>query len=136
MSFLDLVDGIGIVVSNTPISTVTVVLHAGGTYEVTGISPQSSTVAQLSNGFASRGTLYPPLNRTLREPLRWRYRKLDVVCTYYRLRRREPCLIPLGPNRAPGLYDVPVSNGAPVYRINKSRCFATVEGSPDRLAYL
>lgn len=27
------------------------------TYEVTGISPQSSTVAQLLNGLASRGTL-------------------------------------------------------------------------------
>ena len=38
-------------------------------YDVTGISPQSRTVAQLLKGFASSGTLYPPLNRTLREPL-------------------------------------------------------------------
>lgn len=37
-------------------------------YEVTGISPQSSTVAQELNGLVSSGTLYPPLNRTLREP--------------------------------------------------------------------
>ncbi len=33
----------------------------GDSYEVTGISPQSSTVAQLLNGFVSNGTLYPPL---------------------------------------------------------------------------
>jgi len=36
------------------------------------------------------------------------------VGTYYKLRRREPCRIPDGPNRAPGRYEVPVSNGAPV----------------------
>lgn len=35
--------------------------YLGKTYEVTGISPQSSTVAQLSKGLVSRGTLYPPL---------------------------------------------------------------------------
>lgn len=35
------------------------------THEVTGISPQSSTEAQLLNGFVSRGTLYPPLKPTL-----------------------------------------------------------------------
>ena len=40
----------------------------GLAYEVTGMSPQSMTVAQLLNGLASSGTLYPPLNRTLREP--------------------------------------------------------------------
>lgn len=34
----------------------------GGSYEVTGMSPQSSTVAQLLKGFVLRGTLYPPLN--------------------------------------------------------------------------
>jgi hypothetical protein len=39
------------------------------TYDVTGISPQSRTVAQLLNGFVSNGTLYPPLNPTLREPM-------------------------------------------------------------------
>ncbi len=121
MSFLDLVDGVGIIVSIAPISTATVTIYPSGAYEVTGISPQSRTVAQLLNGFASRGTLYPPLNRTLREPfaIAIRHRKLDVVCTYYRLRRREPCLIPLGPKRAPGLYEVPVSKGAPVLQIRK-----------------
>lgn len=31
------------------------------TYEVTGISPQSRTVAQLLKGFVASGTLYPPL---------------------------------------------------------------------------
>lgn len=35
------------------------------TYEVTGMSPQSRTVAQLLNGFVSRGTLYPPLKAVL-----------------------------------------------------------------------
>ena len=40
-----------------------------GAYEVTGISPQSKTVAQLLNGFVSKGTLYPPLKPTLREPV-------------------------------------------------------------------
>jgi hypothetical protein len=39
-------------------------------YDVTGISPQSRTVAQLLNGFVSSGTLYPPLKPTLREPMR------------------------------------------------------------------
>lgn len=31
------------------------------TYEVTGISPQSRIRRSLVNGFALRGTLYPPL---------------------------------------------------------------------------
>lgn len=35
------------------------------TYEVTGMSPQSNTVAQLLKGFVSRGTLYPPLKPNL-----------------------------------------------------------------------
>ena len=70
VSFLDLVDGVGIVVSTVTVSTVTVLSHPNGTHEVTGISPQSSTVAQLLNGFASRGTLYPPLNPILCEPSR------------------------------------------------------------------
>ena len=39
------------------------------TYDVTGMSPQSRTVAQLLNGFVSNGTLYPPLKPTLREPV-------------------------------------------------------------------
>lgn len=37
-------------------------------YEVTGISPQSMTLAQELKGFALSGTLYPPLNPILREP--------------------------------------------------------------------
>lgn len=37
-------------------------------YDVTGISPQSMTLAQLLKGFVSSGTLYPPLKRTFREP--------------------------------------------------------------------
>lgn len=36
---------------------------------MTGMSPQSKTVAQLLNGFVSNGTLYPPLKPTLREPV-------------------------------------------------------------------
>jgi hypothetical protein len=60
-----------------------------GAYEVTGISPQSKTVAQLLKGFVSNGTLYPPLKPTLREPMCGRD---QLVCmgTYYKLRRREP----------------------------------------------
>jgi hypothetical protein len=38
-------------------------------YDVTGISPQSKTVAQLLKGFVANGTLYPPLKPTLREPM-------------------------------------------------------------------
>lgn len=38
------------------------------TYDVTGISPQSRTLAQLLKGLVAKGTLYPPLKRTLREP--------------------------------------------------------------------
>ena len=38
------------------------------THDVTGMSPQSITFAQELNGFASSGTLYPPLNPTFREP--------------------------------------------------------------------
>ena len=52
--------------------------HRATTYEVTGISPQSNTLAQLLNGFAPSGTLYPPLKRTLREPLRKRNSKLII----------------------------------------------------------
>ncbi len=71
MSFLDLVDGVGVIVSATTVRTAAPTTTIDGrAYEVTGMSPQSSTFAQLSNGFASRGTLYPPLNRTLREPFR------------------------------------------------------------------
>ena len=51
------------------VSTGTAVEVDGWAYEVTGISPQSRTVAQLLNGFVSNGTLYPPLKPTLREPM-------------------------------------------------------------------
>lgn len=49
-----------------------------GTYEVTGMSPQSMTLAQELKGFALSGTLYPPLNPTLREPLRPREPKVSI----------------------------------------------------------
>lgn len=45
------------------------IVVAGSTYEVTGMSPQSMTLAHELKGFALSGTLYPPLNPTLREPL-------------------------------------------------------------------
>ena len=69
MAFFDLLDGIGIVIAMRLLDFPIIKLFNREPYEVTGISPQSNTVAQLWNGFASRGTLYPPLNRTLREPL-------------------------------------------------------------------
>jgi len=91
MPFLDLFQGVVVVVA------VAGAQYSGhqeartGTYEVTGISPQSMTVAQELKGLALRGTLYPP----------------------YRFKRRLPWRIPLGPNLAPGRYEVPVSKGAP-----------------------
>lgn len=58
MPFLDLVDGVGVIVSTTIVRTAAPTTTTDGrAYEVTGMSPQSSTLAQLSNGFASRGTL-------------------------------------------------------------------------------
>jgi hypothetical protein len=58
VAFFDLVEGVGVVVSGVMLVT----LVGFGTvssvpYEVTGMSPQSSTVAQLLKGFVSRGTL-------------------------------------------------------------------------------
>lgn len=50
-------------------SSVGVQLVGLETYDVTGMSPQSMTFAHELNGFAFSGTLYPPLNPTLREPL-------------------------------------------------------------------
>ena len=38
-------------------------------YDVTGMSPQSITLPQKLKGFDAKGTLYPPLNPSLREPL-------------------------------------------------------------------
>ena len=37
-------------------------LHLWESHDVTGMSPQSRTLAQLWNGFVARGTLYPPLS--------------------------------------------------------------------------
>lgn len=68
MAFLDLLESPGIVVS-TPASEISSQsVLCWWAYDVTGISPQSIIDAQLLNGFAARGTLYPPLKRTLREP--------------------------------------------------------------------
>lgn len=64
MTLLDLVKSPSVVVpevSSLIIQGIQSTLELGRTYEVTGISPQSSTVAQLSKGLVSRGTLYPPL---------------------------------------------------------------------------
>jgi hypothetical protein len=63
VSLLDLVESEGVVVPRVAGSAA---LEPGigtsrGTYEVTGMSPQSRTLAQLLNGFVSSGTLYPPL---------------------------------------------------------------------------
>jgi hypothetical protein len=68
VAFFDLVNGVCIIItiSSSEVFSSRKLLK---TYEVTGMSPQSITVAQLLNGLASRGTLYPPLKRTLREPL-------------------------------------------------------------------
>lgn len=57
VTLFNLLDCVGVVVasrSSAPITTASSGLKA---YEVTGISPQSNTVAQLLNGFAARGTL-------------------------------------------------------------------------------
>ena len=67
MAFFNLLNGICIVIA-TDHQTLPF-FETFLTHEVTGISPQSKTVAQLSKGFAASGTLYPPLNRTFREPL-------------------------------------------------------------------
>jgi len=56
VTFFDLLYGVCIVVS-VRLSVLLNVCGMRGTYEVTGISPQSRTVAQLLKGLASRGTL-------------------------------------------------------------------------------
>lgn len=68
VTFLDLVDGPCIIVSSLSSVELSATMLIW-THEVTGMSPQSNTFAQSWNGFAARGTLYPPLNRTFREPL-------------------------------------------------------------------
>jgi hypothetical protein len=75
VAFFNLLERICVVV---PLQTYLLVLfnlssertrRSKATYEVTGMSPQSTTLAQELNGFAASGTLYPPLNPILREPL-------------------------------------------------------------------
>jgi hypothetical protein len=68
VAFFDLVERPGVVVS---VANGQYGLEGiwGGTYDVTGMSPQSKTVAQLLKGFVAKGTLYPPLKPTLREPV-------------------------------------------------------------------
>lgn len=68
VAFFDLLEGPFVVVSASQSAVYLGCRLKWSTYEVTGISPQSITFAQLLNGFASSGTLYPPLKRTLREP--------------------------------------------------------------------
>lgn len=71
VTFFDLLQRIGVVISvgRCKDSTRSRKSTALRTYDVTGMSPQSMTLAQELNGFALSGTLYPPLNPTLREPL-------------------------------------------------------------------
>lgn len=62
MPFFDLVQGVGVVVPEAVLASLARRgAGRGDAHEVTGMSPQSSTVAQLLKGFVSRGTLYPPL---------------------------------------------------------------------------
>jgi len=70
VAFFDLVKRPGVVVSVRPTISFVGCERWKQTHEVTGISPQSRTVAQLLKGFVSSGTLYPPLKPTLREPMR------------------------------------------------------------------
>lgn len=67
VAFLDLVESPGIVIPMIFFWSMARCMkqRRRKTYEVTGMSPQSSTVAQLSKGLVSRGTLYPPLNAHL-----------------------------------------------------------------------
>lgn len=59
VTFFDLLDCVGIVVAGdmSVLGSSSVVVWEVETYDVTGISPQSITVAQLLKGLASRGTL-------------------------------------------------------------------------------
>ena len=59
MTFFDLLDCVGIVVAGdmSVLGSSAVLVWTVETYDVTGISPQSITVAQLLKGLASRGTL-------------------------------------------------------------------------------
>lgn len=69
MALFDLLDCVGVVIAISLVNdTVFRWCFDYTTYDVTGMSPQSRTLAQLLKGFVSSGTLYPPLKRTLREP--------------------------------------------------------------------
>ena len=59
MPIFDLLDRVGIVVTGkvSVLDIYGAITWKGETYDVTGMSPQSSTVAQLLKGLASRGTL-------------------------------------------------------------------------------
>ena len=59
VTFFDLLDCVGIIVAGDVLvlDISGVIAWERGTYDVTGISPQSNTVAQLLKGLASRGTL-------------------------------------------------------------------------------
>lgn len=79
VTFLDLLERKGVIIP----AVVSIHLTSSrmrDTYEVTGMSPQSSTLAQELNGFAFNGTLYPPLNPILREPLCPSGRKVSSCC--------------------------------------------------------
>jgi hypothetical protein len=71
VAFFDLLQSVGIVVSSVQCQQLQMPSNHSveSTYDVTGMSPQSMTLAQELKGFALSGTLYPPLNPTLREPL-------------------------------------------------------------------
>jgi hypothetical protein len=55
MTFFNLLEGPGVIVSE--IVSIGTKVCGTGAYEVTGMSPQSRTVAQLLKGFVSKGTL-------------------------------------------------------------------------------
>lgn len=69
VTFLNLLQRKGVVVPRLKSALEIILASMTAAYEVTGISPQSITLAQELNGFACSGTLYPPLNPILREPL-------------------------------------------------------------------
>lgn len=59
VAFFDLLDCMGVVVAGavSGFCSSSALAWKGGTHDVTGMSPQSTTVAQLLKGLASRGTL-------------------------------------------------------------------------------
>lgn len=90
MALFDLLDCVGVVVAGVCWVSLAfglfffpMMMMMGGkgseAYDVTGISPQSRTLAQLLKGFVSSGTLYPPLKRTFREPFVPAYNGKRVV---------------------------------------------------------